>query len=52
MVSRGRRILTTHCRLSVCQYANYAVDTFNAIGLNALAKQLRIEWLIRQPLIE
>ena len=49
MVSRGRRIVTTHCRLSVCQRANYA---FNAIGLDAIAKQFRIEWLIRQPLFE
>jgi hypothetical protein len=52
MVSRGRRIVTTHCRLSVCQRANYAVNAVNAIGLDAIAKQLRIEWLIRQPLFE
>jgi hypothetical protein len=38
--------------LSVCQHANYTVDAFNALGLDAIAQQLRIEWLIRQPLFE
>ena len=44
--------LTADRWLSLGEHADNAIDTFYAVGIHAVAKQLRVEWLVRKPLVQ
>jgi len=44
--------LTADRWLSIGKYANHAFDTFHALSIHAVTKQLWIQWLVRKQFIE
>ena len=52
MVLRGNRNLTPDRWVSIGNNTHFALDTVYAFGLDAIPKQFRIEWFVREQFIQ
>lgn len=52
MVLRGNRNLTADRWVSIGNNTHFALDTVYAFGLDAIPKQFRIKWFVREQLFQ